>query len=83
MKRRHNNSWLSLCFFHTESNTDALLVEGFIPLLALAKSYDPQVQQNAAWALLYLTQSGEMISFLMLLLTLRDTSPATFMFQCY
>ncbi|XP_026195218.1 vacuolar protein 8-like [Anabas testudineus] len=40
-----------------ESNRDAMLVDGIIPLLALAKSYDPQVQQNAAWALLYLTQS--------------------------
>lgn len=44
--------------FHTESNRDAIMVDGIIPLLALAKSYDPQVQQNATWALLHLTQSG-------------------------
>lgn len=48
--------------FRIESHIDALLVDGIIPLVALAKSYDPKVQQNAAWALLYLTQSGEMIS---------------------
>uniref|UniRef100_A0A3Q2NP66 Vacuolar protein 8 n=1 Tax=Fundulus heteroclitus TaxID=8078 RepID=A0A3Q2NP66_FUNHE len=41
----------------SESNRDAILVDGIIPLLALAKSYDPAEQQNAAWALLYLTQS--------------------------
>ncbi|KAK2892063.1 uncharacterized protein [Channa argus] len=41
----------------SESNIDAMLVDGILPLLALAKSYDPQVQQNAAWALLHLTQS--------------------------
>ncbi|XP_047467929.1 vacuolar protein 8-like [Mugil cephalus] len=41
----------------SESNGDALLVDGIIPLLALAKSYDPKVQQNATWALLLLTQS--------------------------
>uniref|UniRef100_A0A3B4U0M3 Vacuolar protein 8 n=2 Tax=Seriola dumerili TaxID=41447 RepID=A0A3B4U0M3_SERDU len=41
----------------SESNRDALMVDGIIPLLALAKSYDPQVQQSATWALLHLTQS--------------------------
>ncbi|CAL8284782.1 unnamed protein product [Lota lota] len=41
----------------SESNSDALVSEGVIPLLVLAKSYDPQVQQNAAWVLLNLTQS--------------------------
>ncbi|XP_008285681.1 vacuolar protein 8-like [Stegastes partitus] len=41
----------------SESNRDALMVDGIIPLLALAKSYDPKVQQNATWALLHLTQS--------------------------
>ncbi|XP_018559221.1 ankyrin and armadillo repeat-containing protein [Lates calcarifer] len=41
----------------SESNRDAIMVDGIIPLLALAKSYDPQVQQNATWALLHLTQS--------------------------
>ncbi|KAK0139420.1 Vacuolar protein 8 [Merluccius polli] len=42
----------------SECNSDALVSEAVIPLLALAKSYDPQVQQNAAWVLLSLTQSG-------------------------
>ncbi|XP_040915825.1 ankyrin and armadillo repeat-containing protein isoform X2 [Toxotes jaculatrix] len=41
----------------SESNKDAIVVDGIIPLLALAKSYDPRVQQNATWALLHLTQS--------------------------
>ncbi|KAM6912222.1 uncharacterized protein FYW49_010730 [Xenentodon cancila] len=41
----------------SESNREALLVDGIVPLLALAKSYDPVVQQNATWALLHLTQS--------------------------
>ncbi|XP_044230260.1 vacuolar protein 8-like [Thunnus albacares] len=41
----------------SESNRDAIMVDGIIPLLVLAKSYDPLVQQNATWALLYLTQS--------------------------
>ncbi|KAM7376199.1 hypothetical protein PAMP_005942 [Pampus punctatissimus] len=41
----------------SESNRDAMMVDGIIPLLVLAKSYDPLVQQNATWALLYLTQS--------------------------
>ncbi|KAG7263162.1 hypothetical protein CRUP_038035 [Coryphaenoides rupestris] len=41
----------------SESNSEALVSEGVIPLLALAKSYDPQVQQNAAWVLLNLTQT--------------------------
>uniref|UniRef100_A0A672ZSL6 Vacuolar protein 8 n=1 Tax=Sphaeramia orbicularis TaxID=375764 RepID=A0A672ZSL6_9TELE len=41
----------------SESNTDAVMVDGIKPLLALAKSYDPQVQQDATWALLHLTQS--------------------------
>ncbi|XP_059907800.1 uncharacterized protein LOC132457564 [Gadus macrocephalus] len=41
----------------SESNSDALVSEGVIPLLVLAKSFDPQVQQNAAWVLLNLTQS--------------------------
>ncbi|KAJ3613668.1 hypothetical protein NHX12_019914 [Muraenolepis orangiensis] len=41
----------------SESNSDALVSEGVMPLLALAKSYDPHVQQNAAWVLLNLTQS--------------------------
>lgn len=39
------------------------MVDGIIPLLALAKSYDPQVQQNATWALLHLTQSGRIVFF--------------------
>nr|XP_020463709.1 vacuolar protein 8-like [Monopterus albus] len=42
----------------SESNTDAMMLDGIMPLLALAKSYDPQVQQNATWALLHLTQSN-------------------------
>ncbi|XP_029349023.1 vacuolar protein 8-like [Echeneis naucrates] len=41
----------------SESNRDILMVDGIKPLLALAKSYDPQVQQSATWALLQLTQS--------------------------
>ncbi|KAA8581922.1 hypothetical protein FQN60_008662 [Etheostoma spectabile] len=41
----------------SESNREAVTVDGIMPLLALAKSYDPQVQQNATWALLHLTQS--------------------------
>ncbi|XP_041810152.1 vacuolar protein 8-like isoform X1 [Chelmon rostratus] len=41
----------------SELNREAVLVDGIIPLLALARSYDPQVQQNATWALLHLTQS--------------------------
>ncbi|KAM3594598.1 uncharacterized protein V6R79_010598 [Siganus canaliculatus] len=41
----------------SESNREAILVDGVLPLLALAKSYDPQIQQNASWALLHLTQS--------------------------
>lgn len=43
---------------HTETNRDTLMVDGIIPLLVLAKSYDPLVQQSATWALLHLTQSG-------------------------
>ncbi|XP_061599323.1 uncharacterized protein LOC133462198 [Cololabis saira] len=39
------------------SSADVLLVDGIFPLLALAKSYDPALQQNATWALLHLTQS--------------------------
>ncbi|XP_035466374.1 vacuolar protein 8-like isoform X2 [Scophthalmus maximus] len=41
----------------SESNRDAIIVDGIIPLLALAKSYDPRVQRNATWALLHLTHS--------------------------
>ncbi|XP_059209892.1 uncharacterized protein LOC131988697 [Centropristis striata] len=41
----------------SESNREAVIVDGVIPLLALAKSYDRQVQLNATWALLHLTQS--------------------------
>ncbi|XP_060918965.1 uncharacterized protein LOC132993255 [Labrus mixtus] len=41
----------------SETNRETIMVDGIIPLLALAKSYDPQVQQNATWALLHLTQS--------------------------
>ncbi|XP_051251872.1 uncharacterized protein LOC127361353 [Dicentrarchus labrax] len=41
----------------SESNREAVMVDGIIPLLALAKSYDPLVQQNATWALLHLAQS--------------------------
>lgn len=39
------------------------MLDCIMPLLALAKSYEPQVQQNATWALLHLTQSGGIISF--------------------
>lgn len=49
--------------FHTESNGETIVLDGVIPLLALAKSYDSKVQQNATWALLHLTQSGGIISF--------------------
>ncbi|XP_044022866.1 vacuolar protein 8-like isoform X2 [Siniperca chuatsi] len=48
----------------SESNREAIMVDGIIPLLALAKSYDPQVQQNATWALLQLTQSDWSIRIL-------------------
>ncbi|KAM6916846.1 uncharacterized protein PEZ65_012772 [Lycodopsis pacificus] len=41
----------------SESKSEAIVVDGIMPLLALAKSYEPQVQQNATWALLHLTQS--------------------------
>ncbi|KAK9534081.1 hypothetical protein VZT92_009154 [Zoarces viviparus] len=41
----------------SESKSEAIMVDGIMPLLALAKSYEPQVQQNATWALLHLTQS--------------------------
>uniref|UniRef100_UPI0037E70E0D uncharacterized protein n=1 Tax=Semicossyphus pulcher TaxID=241346 RepID=UPI0037E70E0D len=41
----------------SESNREAIMMDGIIPLLALAKSYNPKVQQNATWALLHLTQS--------------------------
>ncbi|KAG7229090.1 hypothetical protein INR49_013031 [Caranx melampygus] len=41
----------------SESNRDALMADGVMPLLALAKSYDSQVQQSATWALLHLTQT--------------------------
>uniref|UniRef100_A0A3B5PUN2 Vacuolar protein 8 n=1 Tax=Xiphophorus maculatus TaxID=8083 RepID=A0A3B5PUN2_XIPMA len=44
----------------SESNRDSILVDGVMPLLALAKSYDPAVQLNAAWALLHLTHSGSL-----------------------
>lgn len=46
--------------FHTESNRETIVVDGVIPLLALAKSFD------ATWALLHLTQSGGIISFKLL-----------------
>lgn len=48
-------------FLYTESNRDALMMDGIVPLLVLARSYDPLVQQSAAWALLHLTQSGRII----------------------
>ncbi|XP_070698356.1 uncharacterized protein [Pempheris klunzingeri] len=48
----------------SESNREAIMVDGIIPLVALAKSYDPQVQQNASWALLHLTQSDWSIRIL-------------------
>ncbi|XP_054470267.1 uncharacterized protein LOC129103706 [Anoplopoma fimbria] len=41
----------------SEPDSEAIMVDGIMPLLALAKSYEPQVQQNATWALLHLTQS--------------------------
>ncbi|KAK5857905.1 hypothetical protein PBY51_011115 [Eleginops maclovinus] len=41
----------------SEPNREAVMAEGVKPLLALAKSYDPQVQQVASWALLHLTHS--------------------------
>ncbi|XP_034419539.1 vacuolar protein 8-like [Cyclopterus lumpus] len=41
----------------SESKSEAVTVDGVMPLLALAKSYEPRVQQNATWALLHLTQS--------------------------
>ncbi|XP_030575377.1 vacuolar protein 8-like [Archocentrus centrarchus] len=41
----------------SESNREALMVDGIIPLLALAKSFDPKVQRNATWAILHLTRS--------------------------
>uniref|UniRef100_A0A3Q0SDH1 Vacuolar protein 8 n=1 Tax=Amphilophus citrinellus TaxID=61819 RepID=A0A3Q0SDH1_AMPCI len=47
----------------SESNREALMVDGIIPLLALAKSFDPKVQRNATWAILHLTRSGGIISF--------------------
>ncbi|KAL7379534.1 hypothetical protein ABVT39_000880 [Epinephelus coioides] len=50
-------SLVNLLVKDNESNREAIMVDGIIPLLALAKSYDPQVQQNATWALLHLTQS--------------------------
>lgn len=34
-------------------------MDGVRPLVALAKSYSSGVQRNATWALLHLTQSGE------------------------
>uniref|UniRef100_A0A3B4WAA0 Vacuolar protein 8 n=1 Tax=Seriola lalandi dorsalis TaxID=1841481 RepID=A0A3B4WAA0_SERLL len=47
----------------SESNRDALMVDGIIPLLALAKSYDPQVQQilstGAIPVLVLLLQSSD------------------------
>ncbi len=49
--------------FYAESNREAITVDGIIPLLALAKSFDPQVQQNATWALLHLTHSGAIVFF--------------------
>ncbi|KAL6105307.1 uncharacterized protein ACO6RY_06867 [Pungitius sinensis] len=41
----------------SESKSEAIMLDCIMPLLALAKSYEPQVQQNATWALLHLTQS--------------------------
>ncbi|TNN44022.1 Vacuolar protein 8 [Liparis tanakae] len=41
----------------SEPRSEAVMVDGIMPLLALAKSYEPQEQQNATWALLHLTQS--------------------------
>lgn len=67
--------------FHTESNREAVMVDGVIPLLALAKSYDPKVQQNATWALLHLTQSGWIISFLSL--TYLTIKPEAAAFMCF
>ena len=46
-------------FLLLESSREALLVDGMRPLVALAKSYSSGVQRNATWALLHLTQSGE------------------------
>lgn len=54
---------VAISSFFPESNQDSLMVDGIIPLLALAKSFDPKVQRNATWALLHLTQSGATISF--------------------
>lgn len=50
---------LLLPHIYLDSNREAIVsAEGVIPLLVLAKSYDPRVQQNAVCALLNLTQSG-------------------------
>lgn len=46
-------------FFSPESNREAIgTARGVTPLLSLANSYDPRVQQNAVGAILNLTQSG-------------------------
>lgn len=46
-------------FYFSETNREAIgIAGGILPLLTLAKSYDPRVQQNAVGAILNLTRSG-------------------------
>ncbi|KAI9537799.1 hypothetical protein NQZ68_022461 [Dissostichus eleginoides] len=73
----------------SESNREAVMLEGVKPLLALAKSYDPREQQVASWALLHLTHSdwsrrllGEAGGFPVLALLLQGSDSEVQFYSC-
>ncbi|XP_034072064.1 vacuolar protein 8-like [Gymnodraco acuticeps] len=73
----------------SESNREAVMLEGVKPLLALAKSYDPREQQVASWALLHLTHSdwsrrllGDAGGFPVLVLLLQGSDSEVQFYSC-
>ncbi|KAI9537664.1 hypothetical protein NQZ68_022325 [Dissostichus eleginoides] len=73
----------------SESNREAVMLEGVKPLLALAKSYDPREQQVASWALLHLTHSdwsrrllGDAGGFPVLVLLLQASDSEVQFYSC-
>ncbi|XP_034072067.1 vacuolar protein 8-like [Gymnodraco acuticeps] len=73
----------------SESNREAVMLEGVKPLLALAKSYDPREQQVASWALLLLTHSdwsrrllGDAGGFPVLVLLLQGSDSEVQFYSC-
>ncbi|XP_034096157.1 vacuolar protein 8-like [Gymnodraco acuticeps] len=73
----------------SESNREAVMLEGVKPLLALAKSYDSREQQVASWALLHLTHSdwsrrllGDAGGFPVLVLLLQGSDSEVQFYSC-